>query len=322
MGSYEYPFAGKLIDGRESYSWIRNALSNLNGEALLCGAFLKTNILEAFHNFSPEGSKARVLARWQVGDLIAKASDFEAYEKCKEFGWEFHIKLNFHGKVFFIPDSGALVGSANPTSSGFGLNRNSNVELGTIVEANESNISIIKNLFTDSILMTDDIYGQLKDFINLSNIVNSEKLSWPRNILDIIDKTDYPSERLFLSECLLSNGENIFHGFIDNSEDVLSDLSLLGLLGFDITKTKAIQQFLTTKIFKWTYSTVKINNGALNFGGVTAALHNAMLEDPLPYRSEVKKLVQNIYSWIDLAGVENTGIEVSKPNYSQILKIV
>ena len=70
------------------------------------------------------------------------------------------------------------------------------------------------------------------------------------------------------------------------------------------------------------YSTVKKNNGSLSFGGLTSALHNSLLEDPLPYRSEVKKLVQNIFSWVNLAGKENTGIEISQPNYAQVMNLI
>lgn len=316
-----FPLSGKLIDGAESYKWLINSIPNLNEEAVICSAFLKANILEEFHKLAPSNAKVKVLTRWQLGDLIVGASDLASYELCKKFNWDFYIRLNFHGKVFLIPDSGILVGSANATSSGFGLRPNSNAEVGTIVDQTNENVQIIKGLFEESICVNDQIFNNLKNVVDASE-KDREKITWPKNILEIIEKTDYSKEKFFLSECFQSDGIDIFNLENLKSEGVISDLSLLGALSFDPSKKLLIELFINTKIFKWVYSTVKNNNGSLRFGGVTDALHNALFEDPAPYRSEVKKLVQNLYSWIRLAGPQSTGIEIYQPNHTEILRII
>ncbi len=316
-----FPLSGKLIDGAESYKWLINSIPHLNGEAVICSAFLKANILEEFHKLAPTNAKVKVLSRWQLGDLIVGASDIESYEICKKFGWEFHIRLNFHGKVFLIPDSGILVGSANATSSGFGLRPNSNAEVGTIVNQSDENVHIINSLFDESICVTDQIFNDLKSIVDASE-KDREKITWPKNILEIIEKTDYSKEKFFLSECFQTNGIDIFNLENLKSYGAISDLSLLGALSFEPSNKLLIELFINTKIFKWVYSIVKNNNGSLRFGGVTDALHNALFEDPAPYRSEVKKLVQNLYSWIRLAGSQSTGMEIYQPNHTEILRII
>jgi hypothetical protein len=60
-------------------------------------------------------------------------------------------------------------------------------------------------------------------------------------------------------------------------------------------KTYISNKFIHSKIFLWVKEIIKENNDSINFGGLTYALHNALLEDPKPYRSEVKDLVKNIY---------------------------
>ena len=218
-----YPFSGKLIDGAESYNWLLNYISCLDGEAIICSAFLKANILEDFYKLAPKNSKVKVMARWQLGDLIVGASDLSCYEVCKEYGWDFQIKLNFHGKVFWIPNSGILVGSANATSSGFGLRPKSNSELGTVVKQIDENIQVIKGLFTDAIKVTDDIFINLKTAVD-SHESDREQINWPRNILDVIEKTDYSKDVFFLSECFHSDGNHLFNGINLNQESLISDL--------------------------------------------------------------------------------------------------
>jgi len=51
-------------------------------------------------------------------------------------------------------------------------------------------------------------------------------------------------------------------------------------------------------------------------------LHSALLDDPTPYRSEVKVLVQNLFSWISIVGPKSAGIECVKPNHTQVLRLV
>lgn len=315
-----FPLQGKLIDGSAAYSWLTSSLAMLRGEGLICSAFLKKNVLESFSKILPKDAKLKILTRWQAGDLLCGASDIDSYLFSKEMGWDFYIKLNFHGKVFSIPDSGILVGSANATSSGFSLRNGANLEMGTIVDQSSENVSIVEELFRDSTLLSDSLYEKLKGFID-SKSKKGEVSNWPTDVLIDLEKIDYRDAKFFVSECFLSEpslllddgGRNTFFG--------AQDLSLLGIYKPKYSKSDLVYAFLETKLFKWAYQHVSNSSDGINFGGITALLHNALIDDPVPYRSEIKKLVQNLYKWIKFSGVDSTGIEIYQPNHTEILRL-
>lgn len=56
------------------------------------------------------------------------------------------------------------------------------------------------------------------------------------------------------------------------------------------------------------------------FGGVTAALHNTLVNDPKPYRKEVKDLLANTLGWIKALDINEIAIDT--PNHSQRIRIV
>ena len=49
-------------------------------------------------------------------------------------------------------------------------------------------------------------------------------------------------------------------------------------------------------------------------------LHNALVEDPKPYRREVKELLSNLLSWVEELEMEE--IVIDRPNYSQRIRIL
>jgi hypothetical protein len=157
-----------------------------------------------------------------------------------------------------------LVGSANATASGLGLRPNSNSEVGTVVEQTDENILLINNLFSGSIKINDLIYNELKDIV-AKHATNREKINWPRSVLNVIEKIDYSIEKLFLSECFQTSGVDIFLGEDLTSEEARADLSLLGMLNGRLTEAMLVELFISTKIFKWLYSTLSKNSGSLSF---------------------------------------------------------
>ena len=83
-----------------------------------------------------------------------------------------------------------------------------------------------------------------------------------------------------------------------------------------------IKYFVTSKIFKWTLGQVTQSPEGVRFGTLTNALHSALIEDPSPYRKDVKELVKNLYSWIKLIGPQDSKLEIFQPNYTEILRLV
>ena len=51
------------------------------------------------------------------------------------------------------------------------------------------------------------------------------------------------------------------------------------------------------------------------FGAITVSLHNVLLNEPKPYRKDVKVLLGNLLSWVE--DLDINMLKVDRPNYSQ-----
>jgi hypothetical protein len=228
--------------------------------------------------------------------------------------------MNFHGKVFHIPPHGVLVGSANATESGLGLLENSNSETCTIVEEDSSNVNFVNKLFQNSYKMNDDLFDTMKDcFENARNL--NEFIEWPESIIDDFKLQLTAFEKLFISDCFSSDGKELLFGSNNLSLEASADLSLLGLSVNYLNHDSIAMQFKKTKIYSLLINLLKEQGGEIYFGTLTLAMHEWLIEDPAPYRREVKALVKNLYSWISQLGEDSIGLSVDRPNYSERIKI-
>jgi len=319
--------SGELIDGKSAYSWLIDNSKNVSDEISICSAFLRSSVIKDLSAKFINKSSVRVIARWQLGDLLAGASDLESYKFCSELGWKFYVCLNFHGKVFHLPAHGILVGSANATESGFGLLSHSNLEACTIISESNSNIEFINNLFDKSIEMNDELFTKIEKIFNNSS-VDMSLHEWPTQLIKELTVSNISERIIFLSECFKSNGEELLAStFSSTSTSVLSDdarfdLSLLGLQEHQYNVDSIARGFRKTKIFLLLYMLLEEIGGEIYFGTLTAALHDWLVEDPVLHRRDVKVLVKNLYSWIARLGSNNIGLIVDRPNHSERIRLV
>jgi hypothetical protein len=316
----KFPFSGRLIDGKFSYKWLADNAINVNGQASICSAFLRSSILEDFSKKLSNNTQVRVIVRWRLGDLLAGASDLEAYEVSKGMGWDFYICTNFHGKVFSFPPAGILVGSANATGAGLGLLSNSNSEVCTVVSESAENNSLIDSLFLSGTLMTDNLFMKIKDAYQ-NSVFDGNVLEWPDYIQDEFSLSKVFDRKLLLSECLLSNGDEILNFYECVSAEAKSDASLLSLPSGQFDHLYIAKRLIETKIFQLLKRLVEEEGGEIYFGRLTAAIHEYLLEDPAPYRRDVKVIVKNLYSWVSHLG-KYLSMEIDKPNHSERIRLI
>ena len=73
------------------------------------------------------------------------------------------------------------------------------------------------------------------------------------------------------------------------------------------------ENFLKSKIFNWLITRLKKSeNQEIYFGSLSSIIHDSLLDDPKPYRQDVKKLQANLYSYIEYFKPENIKIDVPK----------
>ena len=239
----------------------------------------------------------RVLARWDARDLVSGASDLEVYEIVSARGFEFFINQRLHGKCALIDDARLFIGSANLTASGLQLGIQGNLECGTMMEPSEADCATVRELFADSVLVTPLLYLDIKSFI-VPLLASSEQrdIVFPAYIMEQLRGS---VEGLWVRELPWTEGPQ---SLSQDDPDARHDLMLLNaVLGASPTIEEFGALFEATRCCRWLTCQLRIHGGQLYFGEATELLHNALLEDPKPYRKDVKLLLRNLFGWSALA---------------------
>jgi hypothetical protein len=149
------------------------------------------------------------------------------------------------------------------------------------------------------------LYADMKTAISSMESQHTPRASakWPEEINQFF----YPDFSLLFSED--------FPSCFDPREATSEDLIFLNTYpGADQDEIK--KAFRESKCFQWLMKWLsEQEHNELYFGAASAALHSVILNDPRPYRKEVKILLANLLNWISVLDMEEIGID--RPNYSQ-----
>jgi len=267
-------------------------------EYVLTSAFIKLEALKKMQaHFSDVVSSITVIARWRKHDLAMGASDLEVYEYCASQGWRFGIDQNLHGKVYLIDRSVAYLGSANLTQSGLLFDGKGNREFGTRLPVGELDVNKIDRFISEEVCwMTDEIYQEISNELRDLDIPKptSEDSTWSS---EVTRKISRPANHLWVDELLFNEPMRLLEAGA-SGQSRSHDLELLGLGSKSISEECLRQAFQRTKLYFWLASLLERERSA-RFGYVTAKLHDAILNDPAPYRREVKDFVRSLFAWCE-----------------------
>ena len=162
--------------------------------------------------------------------------------------------------------------------------------------------------------MDDDLYDLISIEIYKSK---REKLTassapWPKIINELVNK---PVEYLWVQELIFTTPSELLRINLDDEKSA-HDFELLGLNIDDICEASLRRCFKRLRLFRWLFSLLK--EGSISFGGITSRLHSSILDDPKPYRVDMKNYNQILFEWAEF--IDDT-FEVSQPNYSQVLSL-
>ena len=300
-----------LLTTAEAKNIIAEQTSLATQHLQIVSAFCKTTALEFIDtNIKKPISDKKILVRFLLSDLISGATDFDLYDYCKANGWKLFIRFDLHAKTYIFDRKRCVLGSANLTSSGMGINFHGNYELSCFADVDEADIQKVDTLFDNAILVTNELYEVMKrDYEKAQeNKASSEKA--PRWSVAIERKFNPPTDVLFTFD------------FPTISSPDMSDVNCFEFLEFKQlpSKEELKQAFRWSKAFLWLYNILsKAPEQTMYFGAVTAELHNMLINDPKPYRKEVKELLSNLLGWIQALGMDEISIDV--PNHSQRIRI-
>ncbi len=312
--AYRFALASALADARESVS--------------LASAFITVPGIEwILGHLAPSVTSLRVLARWNCGDLIAGASDLEVYTILHARGTGFYILPDLHAKLALVDDRALLLGSANITNSGLRLVPGGNREIGISLIPTSEDIQVIDALFDEAVEVSPDLYDEFLEHVKqLKRIAPPQiKPEWPSELSAKLKKGP---DRLWVAELLWCESPHKLMSSVSQypseAQAIQHDLALLGIevgMANHLSEIDLRNRFLISRVWKWLVT--RLTESAtheLYFGQLTALLHNALLDDPKPYRREVKTLVLNLVAWTVEIG--QASVLVDRPSHSQRLRLI
>ncbi len=313
--------------GTEAYrNALADGLNNTKSSILILSAFITQAgfnwIIEKIRSNNING---KIIVRWRLDDLLYGYSDIELYNTAKKYNWSLFVYPDLHAKSILIDESLVYVGSANITGKGLSVVPGANRELGVYFTASKQDIAVYNNILSESTFITDDIYVKIHQFLSIQQkkFTNIQRSYWPKEIKNILQK---PPQKLWVADMLWSNPQNIFNIDELNESDkksVLHDIRILGLMNEELSDENKIKKaFMNSRPWKWFYNQLtNSKNKELYFGMVSEILHNSLLDDPKPYRKDVKDLVQNLYSWVTFLKSDKIVIDVPGKK-SQRIKVL
>lgn len=314
--------ARNLLRTPEYRARLEIALSNAEKTASVISAYVTNQASKWIIDRLPDSVSGRVITRWRLDDLLCGASDLNVYETLAEVGHELYVRPDLHGKSILIDNRDLFVGSANITLSGLGLLAGGNFEIGAQLVATENDILIVDELFESSVLIDSVKFEMIKDAYN--SIVGNEPNSyilpiWPKTVCDLLR----PSfDKLWVAELLWSPSPSVFDDFAANSQKGLHDLNLLGISVEQSRSSELLAAaFEGTRAWRWLKNQLKSSPvHAMYFGQLSSALHDALVDDPRPFRTDVKLLTSNLIAWA--AAIRPDDVVVDRPNYSQRIRLI
>lgn len=300
-----------LLGSSDFRNRLSTAVQRAESTLLIASAFTKVEALKKLLSSIGKNVTVVVVSRWQKHDLLTGASDLEVYNFCKEAGWDFGISLNFHGKLYVVDKSNIFLGSANCTLRGLNLTDVCNIEYGTVIPVESADLQKIDQFLREEIVwLNDHVFGLIEREIsdsrdNAVGFLSSAKWSsFLRS--ELVTEVRF----LWVGELLFGSPEQILNVEFDNQEK-LHDFELLGLDLDCVDSTELERQFRKTRLYQWVIYQLN-EHKEMRFGSVSAQLHNSLLDDPVPYRKEVKEFVSVLFGWLQYLDHEFSVVQHSR----------
>ena len=320
----DYPFStarSSLLNTETFRNLLGNALENSTKSVIILSAYVKAIGVDWLkEKIGEKDIKCTIVARWDKGDLAQGSSDLECYSLAKENGWTFKVLKDLHAKVMLVDDDILFVGSPNLTGRGMSLVPVANQEIGIKVQALEEDLKIINQLIDDAALVNDAIIKELEEW--QKNLPKIEKPKIPEFPEIVNDSFKEKFNKLWVNNFPWCNVEYLINNLDKKEDNIIHDLDLFGLTNIQkVNIEKELNEsFLQSKIFNWLIKKLEAEeNKEIYFGRLSSIIHDGLVDDPKPYRQDVKLLQANLYDYIKYFKPIN--VICDQPNFSERLSL-
>lgn len=297
-----------LISGEKLLETIALAMPSHTSVNII-SAFVSTTAIDWLSNNISEHDVC-IVGRFIPKDFIDGASHIEGLKQALEFGASIKALPNLHAKIYQLGEDIIYTGSANFTGKGLALVENDNLEACTKVIPSDSTKAFINKIIDSAVDIDSDTLHKMDLFISELPEIDMS-VEWPEDILpkcgDIF-VSDFPLAMPGQKHHLYEANPALEFSIVENNSG-----------DFNLAK----KYFKKTKAYRWFKKTLESNESDrdLGFGQVSTLLHNALCDDPSPYRREIKDIQANLYKYVELYASDE--IEIWIPGRrSQVARLV
>lgn len=316
---------GYLLEGAAFADRLASRLDGAKHRVVVVSAFMTAHAIRWLRQHIPVNVPVYLVVRWLPQDLLSGASDTESWRLANSYGWDFRAQRKLHAKVYLVDSSAALVGSANATTKGLALSQASNIEIGVETAPTPTDVASVESLVASaepvSQALVDRIEVAVQQLARQSD--PCELLDWPTEVWPQTATLAVPTS-LCVSECFATDGSWLESGQAVGLESAIAhDLSLLGFSAnyrgsVASSRTLMLDALRRTKGYGWLLQALQQEpQRTASFGRLTALLHDALIDDPRPYRSSVKQLLMNLLGWVSM--LHDPRIELLRPKYTTVV---
>ena len=242
-------------------------------------------------------------------DFSVGASDLSALGKIIAEGWELRMLSNLHAKIYLFDHSKMIVGSGNWTNKGLRLCGEGNLEAALEVAPDDDAIAFIDGIMKCSTIISETVLlNMIAHLDSAETDYNSNNIIWPDGFFD-------QAEFLLVSDFPFSGPGLPSSLYKENSDLPFAQLERAA------THEQKEDCFKKTKALRWLIDTLKRNpQSQMYFGELSSVLHEALADDPAPYRRQIKELLAALLEYVKI--YSPSVISVSRPNHSQLIKLI
>lgn len=299
-----------ILNHERLHTLIEKLVGGAANEVILISAFCTSEAARRVLEHISPGVKVSLVTRWSKRDIAMGSSDLEVFEVITERRGRVFRNPLLHAKLFMSDKEYLIFGSANMTARGLGIAQgHSNIEcMSHPLKVDSDDIRFINSIIRDSQIVTQELIDALKEGLE-------EKTTQDFNETDLTKVSEKPTG-LFVNDLPFTRHPDDL-GTSPESKEAIHDRGLFLGEGIVMDAESLKHEFASSHVMAWVDDLV---TSPMSFGAFSAALHNALIDDPRPYRKEVKALQSNLFAWIqELAGDRYT-IEVPQGAHSQIIK--
>jgi hypothetical protein len=265
------------------------------------------------HLITANKPKVKLVGRFTPNDFVKGASDLNALRDCINNGYQVKALANLHAKIYQIDHDTIFNGSANLTGKGLALVNNGNLESCSRVNACEQSKAFINKIVESATDLTLSMLDKMQMFLEQFDNKNEAELPavWPEEILP-------KTKELFVSDFpLTKQGETCKEYAVNTS----LEFAVIEANKSDFDYAQSL--FKKSKAYCWLKKVLIENDGDRDpgFGQISSLLHDALCDDPAPYRRDIMDVQANLYEYLALYASDE--IEVYVPGRrSLVLKLI